>query len=134
MTFIQSYPIVIPFLCILAAEFTKSLIDLINKRHKLRFVNPGGMPSGHSAFVASLVVVVANRHGLASTEFMISAVIALIVMYDAINLRGEAGKHAAAINKHHPDSHLEESLGHNHWEVVVGATFGALLSAFLLIL
>ena len=133
MTFIQTYPIIIPFICILAAEFTKSLVDLFNKRHKLRFVNPGGMPSGHSAFVTSLVVVVANRHGLSSTEFMISAVIALIVMYDAINLRGEAGKHAVAINKYHADARLEESLGHNHWEVIAGATFGALLSALLLI-
>ena len=64
---------------------------------------------------------------------MISAVIAVIVMYDAINLRGEAGKHAKAINKLNHEAKLEESLGHNHWEVVAGATFGAVI-AFLLLM
>ena len=133
MSFIREYPILIPFLAILAAEVTKLLIDLFRKRAKIRFLNPGGMPSGHSAFVTALAVVVANKEGIDSVMFMISAVIAVIVMYDAINLRNEAGKHAKAINKLDPKAKLEESLGHNHWEVVVGAVFGAVV-AFLLMM
>jgi len=133
MSFIQNYPIIIPFIAILAAEITKVLIDLFRKRSKLRFLNPGGMPSGHSAFVSALTVVTANREGISSTLFMISAVIAVIVMYDAINLRGEAGKHAKAINKLNSHAKLEESLGHNHPEVLVGAVFGATV-AFLLLM
>lgn len=134
MSFIQEYPIIIPFVAILAAEVAKLFIDLFRKRAKLRFLNPGGMPSGHSAFVTSLVVVVANREGVGSTLFMISAVVAIVVMYDAINLRGEAGKHAKSINKHHPEAKLEESLGHNHWEVIVGAVFGAVVAFVLLMI
>ncbi|MBN2086824.1 divergent PAP2 family protein [Candidatus Peregrinibacteria bacterium] len=134
MTFIQEYPIIIPFIAILAAEIVKVTIDLLRKRHKLRFGNPGGMPSGHSAFVSALVVVVANKEGIESTMFMISAVIALIVMYDAINLRNEAGKHAKAINKLNSNSKLEESLGHNHLEVIVGATFGSVVAFILLMM
>ena len=133
MIFLQQYPIIIPFISILAAEMVKVSIDLLTKRHKIRFINPGGMPSIHSAFVGSLVVVVAYREGIESTAFMIAAVIALVVMYDAITLRSEAGKHAESINRHHK-SGLEESLGHNHWEVIVGAVFGAVLSFILLII
>lgn len=132
MALLQQYPIIIPFICILAAEVVKVSIDLMKKRRKVRFINPGGMPSGHSAFVGSLVVVVAYREGIESTAFMIASVVALIVMYDAITLRSEAGKHARSINKHH-QTRLEESLGHNRWEVIVGALFGAVLSFILLI-
>lgn len=132
MAFLHQYPIVIPFIAILAAELVKVTIDFFRKRSKLRFINPGGMPSGHSAFVGSLVAVTAYREGIESTLFMLSAVVALIVMYDAVTLRHESGKQAKAINKHHKEK-LEESLGHDVWEVVVGAVFGAALSFVLLI-
>ena len=132
MQFIQEYPIIIPFIAILAAEFVKVITNTLIKRNGFRFFNPGGMPSGHSAFVSALVVVVAYREGIESTMFMIAAVIALVVMYDAINLRYEAGKHAKEINKLNPKAKLEEMLGHTHWEVVVGATFGALVAFILL--
>lgn len=133
MTYLHQYPIIIPFIAILAAEIAKVTIDIITKRHKIRFVNPGGMPSGHSAFVSSLVVVVAYREGIESTAFMIAAVIALVVMYDAVTLRYESGKQAQSINKHH-ETGLEESLGHTHWEVIAGALFGAVLSFILLVI
>lgn len=132
MQYIHDYPIIIPFIAILAAEVAKVLINTFVRKNKFRFLNPGGMPSGHSAFVSALVVTVAYREGIGSTLFMISAVIALIVMYDAINLRYEAGKHAKEINKLSPKAGLDEILGHTHWEVVVGATFGAVI-AFLLL-
>lgn len=132
MAFLHQYPIIIPFIAILLAEVLKVTIDLLRKRSKPRFINPGGMPSGHSAFVGSLVAVVAYREGIESTLFMITAVVALIVMYDAVTLRHESGRHAEAINKHHQDG-LEESLGHSVWEVTVGAVFGAGLSFVLLV-
>lgn len=133
MAFLHQYPIIIPFIAILLAEVLKVTIDLLRKRSKLRFIAPGGMPSGHSAFVGSLVAVVAYREGIESTLFMITAVVALIVMYDAVTLRHQAGRHAESINKHHA-SKLEESLGHNLWEVIVGALFGAAVSFVLLVI
>ena len=132
MQFLHQYPIAIPFVAILLAEVLKALIDIVSKRGKIRFINPGGMPSGHSAFVTALVVVVAYREGVESTLFMISAVIALIVMYDAITLRNEAGLHAKTLNKLKPGANLQESLGHNLWEVIVGAVFGAVVAFILL--
>lgn len=132
MLFLQTYPIAIPFITLLLAEVVKASVDVIRRRGKIRFINPGGMPSGHSAFVSSLVVVAAYREGIESTAFMISAVIALIVMYDAVNLRQEAGLHARAINQLNPKAKLEESLGHTVFEVIVGAVFGAVIAFFLL--
>lgn len=132
MPFLHQYPIAIPFIAILLAEIAKATIDIICHRHKIRFISSGGMPSGHSAFVSALVVTVAYREGVGSTAFMISAVIALIVMYDAIHLRNEAGLHAKTINLLKTDAHLEESLGHNHTEVLAGALFGAVVAFVLL--
>ncbi len=133
MTFLQNYPVIAPFASLLAAEAVKFFIDLARNRSNPRFVNPGGMPSGHSSFVSSMVVMVAYREGVESTLFMIAAVVALIVMYDAIYLRNEAGKHASVINEHH-STRLQESLGHTHFEVLVGAAFGAGFTFLLLFL
>ena len=133
MTIIHDYPVIIPFVAILSAEVVKFTLDFFTNRSKLRFINSGGMPSGHSSFVSSAVVVVAYYEGLGSISFMLTSALALIVMYDAINLRNETGKHAKALNKIDPTLKLEESLGHNHFEVVVGAIFGALI-AFLLLM
>lgn len=124
----NSYPILIPFIAILAAEAIKACIDLIRRRPSVRFLKSGGMPSGHSAFVGALVVMVANREGVGSLAFAISAVLAVVVMYDAIHLRGEAGKHASVLNQLKPGANLEESLGHTHWQVIVGACFGGLVA------
>ncbi len=132
MNIIHNYPIIIPFIAILSAEVVKVCIDIIHKRRKIRFINPGGMPSGHSAFVSALVVTTAYREGIGSTLFMISAVIALIVMYDAVTLRRESGRHAKIINKLKKGIGLEESLGHNLWEVIIGAVFGSVVAFVLL--
>ena len=132
MTVIQNYPIAIPFIAILLAEVTKVCIDVFSKRRKVRFINPGGMPSGHSSFVSALVVVSAYREGIGSTLFMISAVIALIVMYDAVTLRQAAGRHAKLLNTLKKGANLEESLGHTLWEVIVGAVFGSVVAFVLL--
>lgn len=133
MTWLHTYPILVPFVVMIAADVVKFLVDWAKKRDTRRIASTGGMPSSHSAFVSALVVVVAYREGLDSTMFMIAAVIALIVMYDAIYLRNEAGKHATAINLHH-DAELEESLGHNHLQVIVGALFGTVMAFGLLII
>jgi hypothetical protein len=134
--FINQYPLAIPFLAILLAEVVKATIDLFRRRHKIRFINPGGMPSGHSSFVSALVVTVANREGIGSTSFMISAVVAVVVMYDAVLLRGQVGKHAKVLNKlvssKGGKADLEESLGHTLVEVIGGAVFGSLVAFALL--
>ncbi|MEK3887725.1 divergent PAP2 family protein [Bacillus sp. FSL K6-3431] len=59
----------------------------------------GGMPSSHSAAVTSLATGIAIIEGIGSTLFAISAIFALIVMYDAKGVRRQAGEQAAVLNR-----------------------------------
>ena len=63
-----------------------------------RLVGGGGMPSSHSATVCALTTAVAMQYGAASFEFAMAAIFSLVVMYDAIGVRQEAGKQAKVIN------------------------------------
>ncbi len=73
----------------------------------------GDMPSSHSSAVTSLTTYIALRKGISSTDFGISSIFSLIVMYDAMGIRWQAGQTAIAVNDmyeqlekladHHPD-------------------------------
>lgn len=99
-----------------------------------RLIDTGGLPSAHSAFVTGLASGVAVASGLHSSEFAIAAVFALVVMYDAMSLRREAGKHADILNEllllsiiqeaFKEREALKELLGHTPLEVVCGAALG----------
>lgn len=132
MVFFQSYFFLVPFVTGFLAEFLKFLIQRIRGKKDHFFLSPGGMPSGHSAFVGSLLVVVGYREGWGSTIFLVTLVFSLIVMYDAMTVRYQAGKHAKAINKYHPSVQLRESLGHTFLEVGVGVGFGGGVAGMLL--
>lgn len=101
-----------------------------------RLVEPGGMPSSHSAFVTSLCTGIGIHEGFNSTMFALAAVFAVIVMYDASGVRRAAGKQARVLNsiiedlnrkELHPER-LRELLGHTPFEVLVGATLGVLVA------
>ncbi|GIQ71090.1 divergent PAP2 family protein [Xylanibacillus composti] len=104
----------------------------------------GGMPSAHSSGVAALASYMAVRRGIRSPEFAIAAMLGIIVMYDAMNLRRHAGEmaiqvndldaHVEALAGHHPGIHhtrrkqeLEERIGHQPVEVLGGALLGTAL-------
>jgi acid phosphatase family membrane protein YuiD len=100
----------------------------------------GGMPSSHSALVAALAISVGMNVGFSSSLFAVSAVLAIVVMYDAAGIRQAAGKQAAKINliveellTGHPlnEERLRELLGHTPLQVTVGALVGV-LGAWLL--
>lgn len=109
-------------------------------------VEPGGMPSSHSAGVASLATYTAMKKGIGSIEFAISAIYGLVVMYDAMGIRRHAGEIAMEVNEldqkvealanEHPGVYhekrqqmLEEKLGHMPVEVLGGTVLGALIGA-----
>ena len=107
-----------------------------------RLIDTGGLPSAHSAFVTGLATGVAVTDGLGSSTFAIASVFALIVMYDALSLRREAGKHADVLNEllllsiiqeaFQEREALKELLGHTPLEVIAGAALG-IATALLLI-
>jgi acid phosphatase family membrane protein YuiD len=93
----------------------------------------GGMPSSHSALVTALAISVGMNTGFDSPLFAVSAVLAIVVMYDAAGVRQAAGKQAQKINliveellSGHPlnEEHLRELLGHTPLQVTVGALVG----------
>ena len=82
------------------AQILKVLINLAMTRkwNWERVVGGGGMPSSHSSTVGALATAACINYGAASFEFAISAVFAIIVMYDAMNVRLETGKQGAILN------------------------------------
>lgn len=118
------------------AQFLKMVLFAILERqiNWRRLIDTGGLPSAHSAFVTGLASGVGVASGLHSSEFAVAAVFALVVMYDAMSLRREAGKHADILNEllllsiiqdaFKEREALKELLGHTPLEVVCGAALG----------
>ena len=110
-----------------------------------RMIGDGGMPSCHSATVASLAVFAALRCGCGSFEFAVTAILAIIVCHDAMGVRQETGKQAVIINEmvqqfekflkqDSTDIDLKELVGHTPLQVLAGITVGvcnALIMHFL---
>ncbi|SRR6056297_307130 len=125
------------------AQALKSLQEAIFQR-KLNFhraFETGGMPSSHSAAVASLATSMGLVHGWSSSEFTISTVLAVIVIYDATGIRRAAGEHAEILNdlleefnyllhEGFERQHLKTLLGHTYPQAVAGIVIGILISLF----
>src|SRR3972149_1611802 len=58
----------------------------------------GGMPSSHSALVASTAHTIGLHLGFDSPLFALALVMAMVVIYDATGIRRQAGFHAEIIN------------------------------------
>ncbi len=127
----------------LVAQVLKTLIDLLITKEFTpeRLVGSGGMPSSHSSTVCALATSAALWYGLGSSEFAISSIIAIIVMYDARGVRRETGNQAVVLNKimdyftnEHPEDlvfdeeNLKELIGHTPLQVLAGALLGILIS------
>lgn len=135
------------------AQLLKTIINLIKykKFSAERLFGAGGWPSAHSAMVCSAAAGVYRVEGVASTQFAIMCIVALITMYDAMGVRRAAGQHAKAINRinrileSRPAASgkplediaqaantsiavMKEYLGHTPFEVVSGAFLGILLA------
>jgi len=100
-----------------------------------RLVGGGGMPSSHSATVCALATATAIQYGVSSFEFAMAAIFALVVMYDAIGVRQEAGKQAKVLNdmielfSHMGkdmdiEKQLKEFIGHTPLQVLMGGLLG----------
>jgi acid phosphatase family membrane protein YuiD len=140
MSILLNYPLLAALAAIAAAQFAKIPIFYFAQRKwapSLAF-GTGGMPSSHSAAVASMATAVAIRQGFSSPDFAIAVVVCAITMYDAAGIRRQAGMHASIINRMlraapelHPDlaggserQTLKELLGHRPAEVLIGALLG----------
>ena len=83
------------------SQVLKILIHLAVHREFVleRLFGDGGMPSSHSATVSSVAVKTGLLCGWDSPVFALAAILAIIVMHDAMGVRLETGKQAKAINE-----------------------------------
>lgn len=123
----------------LIAQSIKVTLGVIReKRFNFRwFTGTGGMPSSHAAGVAALATSVGLAYGFNSGLFAVTAIFALIIMFDAQGVRRHTGQQAEILNKIIEDIYfkrvlkeerLKELLGHTPVEVFVGAILGIFLA------
>jgi acid phosphatase family membrane protein YuiD len=119
----------------LIAQILKVVIELIKKRrlNLALLFEAGGMPSSHSALVSATALSAGLAYGFNSPIFSVTAVLAMIVIYDATGVRRESGRQAALINsiieglskgKIPPQDKLKEMLGHTPGEAFMGTLLG----------
>ncbi|MCF2556274.1 divergent PAP2 family protein [Fournierella massiliensis] len=125
------------------AQVLKTLIDviLIGRFDPERLWGAGGMPSSHSSTVCAMTVACGRYVGVHSPVFAVAAVLAIIVMYDAMGVRRETGEQAKVLNRllttwmesgaeNMPflaDKKLKEMVGHTPFEVLSGAVLGTVI-------
>lgn len=148
-----NFPLLSSLAAIFFAQFVKVPIQFIaTKKWDWSLVtSTGGMPSSHSAAVTALSTGVALDHGLDSSIFAISAVFAIITMFDATGVRRHAGEQATVLNQlvldfnrfveearvwpqqaeKEKQKKLKELLGHQPIEVFFGGLTGIVLSLCL---
>lgn len=111
------------------------------RRFNFRWLfDTGGMPSSHSATVASLATVVGLYYGFNSIPALIATVYSIIIMFDAAGVRRSVGRQASILNKMLADlekegevreTRLKELLGHTPVEVFAGASVGIILTLLI---
>ena len=108
-----------------------------------RLVGGGDMPSSHSATVCALTTATAMQYGPTSFEFAMAAIFSLVVMYDAMGVRQEAGKQAKVLNDMIElfthmgkdldiEKQLKEFIGHTPLQVFCGAILGILTAVVIM--
>ena len=148
-----NFPFWASLAAIFFAQFIKVPIHFIatKKLDWSLLTSTGGMPSSHSAAVTALTTGVALESGLHSPIFAISAIFAIITMFDASGVRRQAGEQAIVLNQLVADfnklvedvktwpkkeeqqkrNELKELLGHKPIEVFFGGITGVFLTLAL---
>ena len=122
------------------AQSGKMIGDIIKKKRLLSlkelvesFTRSGGMPSGHTASFIALTLFLGLKNGFTSGPFVLAAATAMIVIYDAVNVRyavGEQGKLLNIIAEADTSKKTKKMKvveGHTIPQVCVGAVLGILL-------
>ncbi len=119
------------------AQILKTVLHaVINKQWDWkRLVGDGGMPSGHSATVTAIALMLGLVYGFDSAIFALGAVLAVIVCHDATGVRMETQKQAYLINElvkafselsedKLPEVKLKKFVGHSPIQVMAGILLG----------
>lgn len=120
------------FLKTIITLFTNS-VSTLRDLVELLFWRTGGMPSSHSALVASISTTIGFKNGIASDLFIFSCCFALVVIRDAVGVRRSSGDQARALNElgdtvanrlEFRFKSVKEIQGHSPMEVLAGILLG----------
>lgn len=139
----------------LSAQIIKTFVHAIKVKsfNPERLVGAGGMPSSHSALVVSVALYTGRSQGYSSPFFALAMILAVIVIYDAMSVRYNAGLHAKELNRMRKvidemddeisqlcgadeediddlseEKDLKEFLGHTPIEVMAGSMLGIIIA------
>lgn len=127
------------------AQVIKFFLNMVHSKsiELERLYGSGGMPSSHSALVCAAFVTTLRSTGIESAQTAVMFVVAAIVMYDAANVRLEAGKHAKQLNEimerllaldgdmDTKSKEFKELLGHTPLQVTCGAILGIVIGVLI---
>lgn len=145
--FFGTYIIAIPILTWIANQAVKILLygRFRHFRSWRDMFKSGGMPSAHTSFMFALSTALFLKHGPASDILAVALALTAVVMYDAMHVRLESGRHALILNEVYQNQQLsspslekayplEVSIGHTMKEVLGGAVFGVFMGCLLMYL
>ncbi len=146
-TLIHNKMFMAPLLSWAIAQVVKTILNfaLTKKFNPERLIGSGGMPSCHSATVIGLMYATAFCRGIDGFEFPLATTLAIIVMYDAMNVRMETGKQSIVLNfflkneeimsqlknvnkEEWPKIILKEYVGHTPLQVLGGILTGLIVA------
>lgn len=131
---------------VIAAWFTAQVLKGVTGIFKLKkftvtefLFGTGGMPSSHTAAVVALTTSSVIAFGFKSAVFAVSALLAMIVIRDAMGIRHEVGNHARELNRIIQKSldaettheTLKELVGHTPLQVLMGAVVGVAVAVIM---
>ena len=140
---LNNLPLVAAFVAWFVAQIIKIFLDLLqNKKFNFSLlVSSGGMPSSHTSSVCALTTAIGIQNGISSQIFAIAFVFSVVVMYDAMGVRRETGKHSEILNNlindildYKPEyfqKNLKELVGHTPFQVLCGVILGVITSVIM---
>lgn len=129
-------PVIIALIVQVVKLITDNTPNNLNWQHLMN--DYGGMPSSHTAFVTSIMVLVGMQEGFGSIAFGLAFALFVVVVRDAVGFRREIGKNAVLTNMiaqeifpENPEVLLTERIGHTPAEVIGGFLLGGALTFLL---
>jgi len=138
------------FSCVLAQVLKPLFYYLSAKKWRWGLLaDSGGLPSSHAAMVSALALAVGLNENFNSTIFAVTVVLALVVIYDAANVRFYAGRNIQLTQQLIKDFQerlevklddpvyllkIKHVLGHKWIEVATGVVLGLSVAGILFIM
>lgn len=139
------YPFWSALISAILAQVLKPILYYVVKRQwKWKLLkDSGGFPSSHSALVSALALSVGLQEAFKSTIFAVALSLAVIVVYDAANVRYYTGQNIRMtkqlaqdvqeqlnVDFEDPiyDAKIKEVLGHRWFEVIGGIILGCVIA------